>query len=241
MIVIIALLLTACTWKTKSNSRAHASSPDVPEESVTELIDDDTLKICVWRDGKWSPDWMQKYAEYARTGGELRDTAIWTIYDEWGLVHIDDDTIPEMVFVCNYECNGTLVLTCHNGEVSEWNSWRCGGYYIPRSGLIRDANGSYGSEWDRLFKLRKGHFDTIYQVVRSIHPEISFFYQGKQSSSKGYDAVLSALALRDSIIDVYGFVDSLSVDLNSMDRTFLTGLLNISRNRPVSVSIKYAK
>ena len=50
------------------------------EESVTELIDDDTLKICVWRDGKWSPDWMQKYAEYARTGGELRDTAIWTIY-----------------------------------------------------------------------------------------------------------------------------------------------------------------
>ena len=106
---------------------------------------------------------MRQYADYTRGYDDFyTDKRIMDIWSRWTLAYIDDDTIPEMVFLCAGEAYGNKVLTVHNGKVSEWNSWRCAAAYIPKSGLIENDNGSMGTYWYRVFQLKEGTFTELY-------------------------------------------------------------------------------
>jgi len=129
-----------------------------------ETADDSTPKeVCVWENGQWASDWMQKYAEYVRgTDRFFTDNRIIDIWNTWALAYIDDDKIPEMVLLCPGEAYGNKVLTIYDGKVVEWNSWRCNAAYIPKSGLIENNDGSMGEYWDKVFVLKDGAFTEIY-------------------------------------------------------------------------------
>lgn len=129
-----------------------------------ETADDSTPKeVCVWENGQWDTDWMQKYVEYVRGNDHFyTDSRIIDIWNTWGLAYIDDDEMPEMVLLCPGEAYGKKVLTIHDGKVVEWNSWRCNAAYIPKSGLIENNDGSMGEYWDKVFMLKDGAFTEIY-------------------------------------------------------------------------------
>lgn len=129
-----------------------------------ETADDSTPKeVCVWENGQWATDWMQKYVEYVRGNDRFyTDSRIIDLWNTWGLAYIDSDEIPEMVLLCPGEAYGNKVLTIHNGTVVEWNSWRCNAAYIPKSGLIENNDGSMGEYWDKVFVLKDGAFTEIY-------------------------------------------------------------------------------
>lgn len=120
-------------------------------------------EVCIWSNGEWTTDWMRLYVDYAH-GYDVfyTDKRIMDIWRRWTLAYIDDDTIPEMVFLCACEAQGNKVLTINNGQVVEWNSFRCAAAYIPKSGLIENDNGSMGTYWYRIFRLKKGNFTELY-------------------------------------------------------------------------------
>lgn len=143
-IAVIAVLLASC-------GNTNKVEQDYPSE------------VCVWKNGQWATDWMQKYVEYVRGNDYFyTDERIFYIWQKWGLAYIDDDTIPEMLLLYGCEATGNKVLTIHGGTVSEWNSWRCGVSYIPKSGLINNEDGSMGHYYDRIIKLEDGEFNLVY-------------------------------------------------------------------------------
>ena len=120
-------------------------------------------EVCIWSNGEWTTDWMQLYADYA-CGNDIffTESRRMDLWQNWTLAYVDDDTIPEMIFLCYGEVSGNKVMTIHNGKVSEWNSWRCAAAYIPKSGLIENDNGSMGTYWYRVFRLKEGIFTELY-------------------------------------------------------------------------------
>ncbi len=144
-IAVFALLMMGCG---NNGNKAEQNEPS---------------EVCVWENGQWATDWMQKYVEYVRGKDRFfTDNRIIDIWNTWALAYIDDDKIPEMVLLCPGEAYGKKVLTIHNGTVVEWNSWRCNAAYIPKSGLIENNDGSMGEYWDRVFRLEDGRFTKIF-------------------------------------------------------------------------------
>lgn len=127
-------------------------------------------EVCVWKNGQWTTEWMQKYAEYVRNNDRFHtDQRIIDIWISWGLAYIDNDTIPEMVLLCPCEGYGNKVLSIYKGEVKEWNSWRCQATYISRSGLINNHDGHMGEYWDRVFLLKDGIFEEIFDHTDKLY------------------------------------------------------------------------
>lgn len=128
----------------------------------TNIVEQDyPSEVCVWKNGQWATDWMQKYVEYARGKDAFyTDERIMDRWQYWGLAYINDDMIPEMLLY-GCEAAGCKVLTIHDGKVSEWNSWRCGVSYIPKSGLIDNDDGSMGHYYDRIIKLKDGEYALV--------------------------------------------------------------------------------
>lgn len=144
-IAVFALLMMGCG---NNGNKAEQNEPS---------------EVCVWENGQWDTDWMQKYVEYVRGNDRFyTDSRIIDLWNTWGLAYIDSDEIPEMVLLCPGEAYGNKVLTIHNGTVVEWNSWRCNAAYIPKSGLIENNDGSMGEYWDKVFVLKDGAFTEIY-------------------------------------------------------------------------------
>lgn len=186
---------------------------------------DQHSEVCVWKNGQWATEWMQKYVEYARgIDSFYTDERIMDTWQHWGLAYIDNDTIPEMLLYGN-EATGCKVLTIYDGKVSEWNSWRCGVSYIPKSGLINNQDGSMGHYYDRIIKLEKGEFALVY--MKNYVEDIDFrdsnyvYYQGNKysvtNSSEKYN-----LYADDSVKQALYTSFVQSVDFNAIDSLYPT-------------------
>jgi hypothetical protein len=152
---LFVLLLAGCGNTTKPEQEVEQNNPS---------------ELCVWKNGQWTTEWMQKYAEYVRNNDRFFTTErIIDIWNTWGLAYIDNDTTPEMVLFCPGEAYGNKVLTIHNGEVVEWNSWRCMATYISHSGLIENHDGHMGEYWDKVFELKDGVFKEIYNHTDKLY------------------------------------------------------------------------
>lgn len=201
-ITVFALLMVGCGNKNKV------------EQSCSS-------KVCVWKNGQWATEWMKKYVEYAR-GKDVfyTDERIMDRWQHWGLAYIDNDTIPEMV-LCGCEANGCKVLTIHDGKVSEWNSWRCGVSYIPKSGLINNQDGSMGHYYDRIIKLEDGEYTLVYMTnyVEDVEDSNYVYYQGNKYSVSNSPEKYS-LYTNDSVKQALYTSFGQSVEINAIDSLY---------------------
>ena len=204
--MVVSLILTGCGNKNKVGQTCSS-------------------EVCVWKNGQWATEWMQKYVEYARgIDSFYTDERIMDTWQYWGLAYIDNDTIPEMLLY-GCEATGCKVLTIYDGKVSEWNSWRCGVSYIPKSGLINNQDGSMGHYYDRIIKLEKGEFTLVY--MKNYVEDIDFrdsnyvYYQGNKysvtNSSEKYN-----LYADDSVKQALYTSFGQSVDFNAIDSLYPT-------------------
>lgn len=178
-----ALLLAGC-GNTNSVEQENPSEVSVCSCDLPSAVGQDYLsEVCVWKDGQWTTDWMRTYVEYCRHKDRFfTEERIIDIWNTWGLAYIDNDAIPEMVLFCPGEAYGRKILTIHNGEVVEWNSWRCSASYISRSGLIENQDGSMGEYWDKVFELKDGVFKEIFN-----HTDILYKPHDKIDDTTGAD------------------------------------------------------
>lgn len=212
-IAVVALLLASC--------------------GNTNKVEQDYLsEVCVWQNGQWTTDWMQKYVEYVRNNDNFyTENSIFYIWQKWGLAYIDDDTIPEMLLLYGCEATGNKVLTIHNGEVSEWNSWRCGVSYIPKSGLIENQDGSMGHYYDRIIKLEDGEFNLVYMtnyVEDSGYLDSNYvYYKGNKysltNSPQEYERYVDD-SVRQALYTSIGH----SIDFNAIDSLYPTAFFEES-------------
>lgn len=205
-IAVIAVLLASC-------GNTNKVEQDYPSE------------VCVWKNGQWATDWMQKYVEYARGYDDFyTDERIMDTWQYWGLAYIDKDTIPEMILY-GCEATGCKVLTIYNGEVSEWNSWRCGVSYIPKSGLINNEDGSMGHYYDRIFKLEDGEFNLVYMKneFESIEylDSIYVYYDGEKYSYANSPQEYNRYS-DDSVKQSLYISIGQSIDFNAIDSLYPT-------------------
>lgn len=132
-------------------------------------LDSQPIEVCVWENGNWATEWMQKYADYMRNNTnalrnydsrEQQPVRIMDVWTEWGLAYIDDDTIPEMIMFGGIF--GDKVLTIHDGNISE-----CfGTSYIPKSGLVENKGTGKGDQyWDIVLRLKEGEFTEIFSHI----------------------------------------------------------------------------
>lgn len=190
-------------------------------ESTNEIEQEYPSGVCVWKNGRWSSEWMQKYVEYVRGNDNFyTDERIMDIWPQWSLGYIDDDTIPEMLLLCPCEANGCKVLTIYDGKVFEWNSWRCGVSYIPKSGLINNEDGGMGHYYDRIIKLKDGVFNLTYMknCVESIDLIDSnyVYYNGEKYSISHAPEKYNRYAndsIKQSLYSSFGQV----IDFNTID------------------------
>lgn len=178
-------------------------------------------EVCIWKNGQWATEWMQKYVEYARgndvfyTGERIMDT-----WQYWGLAYIDGDTIPEMLLY-GCEAPGCKVLTIHDGKVSEWNSLRCGVSYIPKSGLINNEDGSMGHYYDRIIKLEDGEYTLVYMTnyYEDVDDSNYVYYQGNKyfvSNSPEEYILYTNDSVKQALYTSFGQ----SVDFNAIDSLY---------------------
>lgn len=205
-IAVFVLLLASC-------GNTNKVEQDYPSE------------ICVWKNGHWANEWMQKYVEYVRGYDNFyTNERIMDIWQYWGLAYIDDDTIPEMLLY-GCEATGCKVLSIHKGEMSEWNSWRCGVSYIPKSGLINNEDGSMGHYYDRIFKLENGEFNLVYMKndVESIDYIDSnyVYYNGEKYYYSTSPDEYNRYANDSLKQNIYTFIGQ-SIDFNAIDSLYPT-------------------
>lgn len=139
LLASLALIMVSCKSKT------------------TETLDEDTFGYVVTGnvDSIFTTPWMSVYLDYLRVDSLPCDLD-W--YRLWGLAYIDDDDIPELVFMGNCEAYGKAILSQHNCVVSQWNSWRNGVEFAQEKGVIRNNDGSMGHYFDRYIRLENGVF-----------------------------------------------------------------------------------
>ena len=182
---------------------------------------DYSTEVSVWKNGQWTTDWMQKYVEYARGRDAFyTDERIMDTWQRWGLAYIDNDTIPEMILY-GCEATGCKVLTIFDGKVSEWNSWRCGVSYIPKSGLINNEDGSMGHYYDRIIKLEDGEYTLVYMTnyVEDVEDSNYVYCQGNKFSVSNSPEEYS-LYTNDSVKQALYTSFGQSVDINAIDSLY---------------------
>lgn len=116
------------------------------------------LLLCQCSDNKKVD--LQPYIDYMQSDSllSLKNSG----FNNYALVYIDDDDIPEMVLDGQCEANGYIVLAVHDGKVSKLETWRHSFTYIPRSGLCGYYNGWIDDhEWYHVFRLKDGQFTKI--------------------------------------------------------------------------------
>ena len=172
-------LMTMCQLKngnTYEKSGIETCSDQCCDKEINMELPMD--KTCL--DSIFKTCWMTSYLEHLIIDSsqyEKEECVNIKDYNCWGLVFIDDDAIPEMVFLCACEASGKAILTFYNGHVSKWNSWRNGVDFIPRKGFVRNNDGSMGHYYDRFIRLKKGVFSAylIHDLNEDEHSMYTIF------------------------------------------------------------------
>lgn len=87
-------------------------------------------------------------------------------YTEGGIggytfIYLDDDEIPELVYVGDYEAEGCQIMTSKNGEADIFAFPRLWFTYQPRRGLLANSEGNMGYYWDTILELKDGKFSVL--------------------------------------------------------------------------------
>lgn len=107
--------------------------------------------------------WKNAYLKFIEDNKETGD-------EEYALVYVDNDNVPELFISGCCEAAGTIVCSYKNGKiVSEHLNRLYGASYIPKSGLIFNFNGNMGYYSANVYKLTGNGFNNIFYGEQQEH------------------------------------------------------------------------
>lgn len=161
--IVLALfamcLATAC--QSKSEDRDGQSNDSL---SATISVQDSSKS-----ETAFNSNWRKAYLDYLNADSiqrKLKD------YPNWGLVYIDNDDIPELLFLGDCNATGDMILTYYNGRVSHYDC-QLGVDFIPKMGLILNEHHHMAGYWGEFIRLENGEFNRYLSHVEEEQEDFS--------------------------------------------------------------------
>ena len=97
--------------------------------------------------------WQQAYEKYLEEYGEDSEGEESFSY---GLIYVNDDSIPELVCNSGNENSGNQILTFYNGRVNVLQTKKLYFTYLPMKNLLDNSDGGEGKYFDNFFSIENG-------------------------------------------------------------------------------------
>lgn len=163
--------------------------------------------------------WQEAYIDFL----EKPSDTIWVSggdYEEYSLIYIDNDDIPELYIDTAFAVTGTTIVSFYDGKVRSMNRDRGGIKYIEYGGLLYSDWGNTGFYPCDIYSLEKGEFSEIgtgwlrERIDDNTFIDYAYYWEGKEVTETEYEECIkekidkskciepSVLYSRDEIINV---------------------------------------
>lgn len=124
----------------------------------TEKMDEDLEDTTAAHENPADGEILDVLTAYQRYVDELDDEAVRGCM----LAYLDEDDIPELIVIGDYEAAGQMIVTCRDGELIENYIGRLGGLsYVEKQNFYRNSNGHMGYYYDEFYRLVDGEQTVI--------------------------------------------------------------------------------
>ncbi|MCR5747260.1 MAG: SPOR domain-containing protein [Lachnospiraceae bacterium] len=142
-------------------------------------------------------DFIQKHLVYPYSG-QPEEQPYLQHDGTFGLIYLNDDDIPEVLYSGLDEASGMGVISYSENGIAYQPIPRHDFAYIERSGLILSESGNTGSYYTNIYKLENGSFSTIgsgdyHDKIVDDHVEFEYSWEGNAVSEQEYRAEISKL------------------------------------------------
>lgn len=134
-----------------------------------------------------SSDWRNAYLEYLQKDPDASQ-------EDYTLVFVDDDDIPELVILGPYEAKGNQILSYQDGKVAALQTRRLNYSFLEKKGLLLNSDGNMGSYYDDLYSLKGGNWQLIASGTYGSGTQDSpytYQWEGKPVSKEQYEKKLN--------------------------------------------------
>lgn len=213
----------------KASDRKEKKSDDVDEDGRSEDDSDRNAE-------KPADDDLEEEAAEPEEASEEEILEVLSAYQDYVDVHndgalrgfmlayLDEDNIPEMIAIGDYEAAGQMIITYQDGELTENYVGRLGGLsYVEKQNFYRNSNGHMGYYYDDFYCLENGEqvliaggeygdkYDEEGNIVwneEGDYPEQVYAWEGEECSEEEYYDMID-LFIKTSVGDaVFTEVDT---------------------------------
>ena len=127
-----------------------------------EQIAKQTENVLEWTDKRLKDfeTWQEAYIDFMNKP----ESIIWLNGDDWeeySLIYVDDDDIPELYIYTGGMASGEFVISFYDGNLGVMNRGRIGLRYIEYGGRLYSGAGNMGFHPCNVYLLEKGEFSEI--------------------------------------------------------------------------------
>ena len=170
--IVVIFIFSICGCAQSTEDTPIAETENVNTENAE--IEDDTYEM---------QDWQIVYAEYI-------ENIKYAPYNEYALIYVDEDDIPELVVYTGTFADACIVLTFHNGEVDtlQTGSLQCN--YIEKKNFYWDTGGHMGEFYDHVYTVEDGKWVYVaggeYIAKDLLIEEYDYIWDGEAVSEDEY-------------------------------------------------------
>lgn len=161
--------------------------------------------------------WQQAYIDHIRT--HTADEG-----QEYDLIYLDADDVPELVEIGNCEAAGCRILNFYNGRIQETQLGRLYFTYIEKENLLCNSEGLMGYYYDNVYSIKDGVLTLIgngeYWFASEMgdaldengEPLYEYSWNGTKVSKEEYEQDLRAIYDTDKAKEGYQWDDAYSAE-----------------------------
>ena len=166
-----------------------------------EQIAKQTENVLEWTDKRLKDfeTWQEAYIDFMNKP----ESIIWLNGDDWeeySLIYVDDDDIPELYIYTGGMASGEFVISFYDGNLGVMNRGRIGLRYIEYGGRLYSGAGNMGFHPCNVYLLEKGEFSEIgtgwlsenYDAEKE-YLDYDHFWEGSLMTEEEYEKCLNKL------------------------------------------------
>lgn len=177
--IVVIIIFGICGCAQTVNDTPAAETENIATENTEVEVEEEK-----------DAGWQIAYAEYI-------ESIEWASFNEYALIYVDEDDIPELVIYTGTYATACIVLTFHNGEVDALQTWSLQCNYIEKENLYWDGGGHMGEFYDRVYTIENGKWVHVaggeYIAKDLLVEEYDYVWEGEAVSEDEYYESLNAV------------------------------------------------
>ncbi len=150
LLILVLSMFTGCSLFGKTSKEN-----DEDKQLANSTSNETTSKKMVPKE-----EWVNAYVDYINNN--FKDDRDGSYYGSYALVYVDDDDIPEIMYLGGEPLGGAVgFLVYADGKVNDEIFMRGEEQYLPGEGLIYGTNGLRWEDWHTVYEIKDGHFKVV--------------------------------------------------------------------------------